>query len=167
MKPNRPQLRRPRRIAVAVSAALMGTLMTATDRSVAQEAAQNRAQPPIDRVLTILSSPGPETQAMALVLSNQLADRGMTVHVLLCDTAGDLALADPPDSATAVVTPRGGTPRGLLEGLQGKGAQVDVCAIYLPNRSLQADALMEGVGAARPPDVAALMADPAVRVFTF
>lgn len=119
------------------------------------------------KLLTILASGDAETQAMALVLSNQTAKAGVTVHLLLCGTAGDIARTTPPESATKVVTPKGMTVRSLLEALMAKGAKVDVCAIYLPNRKLQPAALMKGVGVAKPPAIAADMADRAVKLASF
>ena len=51
--------------------------------------------------------------------------------------------------------------------LMGNGAQVDVCAIYLPN-SEQAEAdLRDGVGVAAPGPMAEMMRDPAIPVFNF
>ena len=111
------------------------------------------------KMLTILASENTETQAMALVLSNQTAKAGVPVHLLLCGPAGDIALATAPAAATKVVTPKGMTVRTLLEALMAKGATVDVCAIYLPNRKLPQTALLKGVGVAKPPVIAAEMAN--------
>ena len=116
------------------------------------------------KILSIVTSENSEAQAMAFVLANEAQAVGNPVHVLLCGPAGDIALAKPPKSATAVVTPKGMSVRDLLGGLLKKGGKVDVCAIYLPNRKLSKDALMPEVGLARPPVIAALMADPAVKV---
>lgn len=124
------------------------------------------AQSP-SRMLTILSSGDTETQAMALVLSNQAAQGGTPVHLLLCGAAGDIALDTPPEAATKVVTPKGMSVRTLLEGLMKKGGTVDVCAIYLPNRKLTLEALIDGVGAAKPPAIAAEMLSPETRLATF
>jgi len=46
----------------------------------------------VDEVLVILSSDSLQTQGMAMVLSNTMAQKGAKVNVLLCDEAGDLAL---------------------------------------------------------------------------
>ena len=120
-----------------------------------------------NRLLTILTSGNAETQAMALVLSNQAAMAGTPVHLLLCGPAGDIALDTPPEAATKVITPKGMTVRSLLEGLMKKGGTVDVCAIYLPNRKLSLDALIDGVGAAKPPVIAAEMVADDTRLATF
>jgi predicted peroxiredoxin len=116
------------------------------------------------KMLMLLSAPAAEAQAFNLVLANQLQASGHGVHVVLCGEAGDVALKAVPEAATKAVTPQGMTVRSLLEGLLKKGGTVQVCAIYLPNRKLQADALMEGVSAARPQDVAAMISDPAIKI---
>ena len=134
------------------SAALLATALIATPAAAGQ------------KMLMLLSAPAAEAQAFNLVLANQIQRSGNAVHLLLCSEAGDMALKVAPAAATAPVTPQGMTVRSLLEGLIKQGATVQVCAIYLPNRKLQPDALMEGVSAAKPQDIAAIMVDPAVKV---
>lgn len=120
-----------------------------------------------EKMLTVVTSPTSETQAMALVLSNQVAAKGWQVDLLLCGPAGDIALAEPPAEAMQTITPRGMTVRSLLEALMQKGATVEVCAIYLPNRELAPEVLMDGVGVAAPPAIAEKMIAPETRLFTF
>ena len=134
------------------SAALLATALIATPAAAGQ------------KMLMLLSAPAAEAQAFNLVLANQIQRSGNAVHLLLCSEAGDMALKAAPAAATASVTLQGMTVRSLLEGLIKQGATVQVCAIYLPNRKLQPDALMEGVSAAKPQDIAAMMVDPAVKV---
>ena len=136
---------------LAVSA--LATLLLATS-----------AQAGGQKILSIVTSDNNEAQAMALVLANQAQAAGNPVQVLLCGPAGDIALAKAPKLATAIVTPKGMSVRTLLGGLLKKGGKVDVCAIYLPNRKLAKDALLPEVGVAKPPAIAALMADPDVKV---
>lgn len=118
----------------------------------------------IDQTLLILSSASPQTQGMAMVLGNTLASQGTRVRVLLCDHAGDLALANPP---ATVLAPKQVTPAQLLRRLQQQGAEVQVCALYLPNSEHGEEDLAEGVTVATPPAMASLMRDARVRVFTF
>ncbi|MCF4165882.1 DsrE family protein [Zavarzinia compransoris] len=118
-------------------------------------------------ILSIVTSPAPETQAMALVLATASRKAGAEVRILLCDAAGDIALREPPAAATAPLKPRGASPRGLLDGLMAAGVPVEVCALYLPNRDLGPDALAAGVGVARPPAVASTMVDPTVKVISY
>lgn len=114
-------------------------------------------------LITILTAEAPQTQLLAMVLTTQALEQGHAVRVLLCGPAGDIALAEAPESATAGQPPRGASPRGLLEGMVTKGVTVEVCAIYLPGKDMQPDALMTGVGVAQPPDMAgAMLADDTV-----
>lgn len=142
-----------RRTARAVSAAAISGALAATP---AVAAGQN--------MLMLLSAPEPESQAFMLVLANQAQGAGNPVHILLCGTAADAALKTAPETATKVVTPNGASVRTLLEGLLKKGGTAEVCAIYLPNRKLTPDALMDGVKPAQPAAIAARMVDPSVKV---
>ena len=118
----------------------------------------------IEKALIILTSDSPQSQGMALVLGNAMADSGARVDVLLCDAAGDLALKD----ATApALKPRDLTPVQMLRGLMQKGGSVNVCALYLPNSEYTQADLTAGVGVAMPPAIAAQMLDEDTRVFSF
>lgn len=119
----------------------------------------------VEKVFVILSSESPQTQGMAMVLANTMADEGATVDVLLCDKAGDMALAQ--DDGEHQLAPKGVTPGKLLGALMDKGAAVSVCALYLPNSDYTEEDLAEGISVAKPPQMTALMRDPEVRVFTF
>ncbi len=119
------------------------------------------------RILTVLTAAEPQTQLMGLILSRFSAEAGADVRVLLCDAAGDLALAEPPQSATAPLAPRGMSPHGLLSMLVDAGATVQVCAIYLPNSAYSEDDLMAGVSVAAPPEIAAVMVESDTKLFTF
>ena len=156
-----------RRLLHSLATPLLAALLLALTISAPQGAKASEDDALPMHLLTVITAADSETQAMALVLSNQVAGKGRRVDLLLCGPAGDVALATPPEAATETITPTGMTVRSLLEALMAKGATVEVCAIYLPNRTLQADALMPGVGVAKPPMVAAKMADPAFKLFTF
>lgn len=143
----------------------LGGLLVALALTISTGAA--KAADPVKSMLVILTSPETETQAMALVLANQAAKAGTLVNLLLCGPAGDIALRTPPDAAGKVVTPKGMTVLSLLGALKTKGGKVDVCAIYLPNRKLGAEALAEGIGIAKPPVIAAEMTAPGTRLATF
>ncbi len=116
-------------------------------------------------MFTVITSAEEETQMMALILSMQAIEQDRSVRILLCDAGGELALADK-DEGT-VFEPAGRTPQQLLTGLIQRGVQVDVCAIFLPQREAGEDDLIEGVGSARAPEVGEYMATPEVRYFTF
>lgn len=118
----------------------------------------------VDEVLVILSSASLQTQGMAMVLSNTMAQQGARVNVLLCDKAGDLALKS--YEATAL-KPKDVTPGQMLRGLLKNGGEAKVCALYLPNSDYAKEDLIEGVGVAMPPEMAGQMLNPKMRTFTF
>ncbi|MDR9425626.1 MAG: DsrE family protein [Marinobacter sp.] len=118
----------------------------------------------VDEVLVILSSDSLQTQGMAMVLSNTMAQQGAQVNVLLCDAAGDLALKSYSAEALA---PKNVTPGQMLRGLMKAGGKVSVCALYLPNSEYSKADLLDGVGVAKPPEMARPMLDRKMRTFTF
>lgn len=118
-------------------------------------------------VLSIVTSGDPQTQLMSMVLTLQTAAQGLAPRVLLCGPAGDIALRDAPETATAGQPPRDASPQGLLRRMMEGGATVEVCAIYLPGRGEDDSVLLDGIGAADPAEVGALIADPDVRVLSF
>ncbi len=134
--------------------------LTLTGPALAQEAPGTLA--------TILTAPEPQTQLMAMVLAMQAAQQGAAPHILLCGPAGDIALKDAPASATAPQPPRDMSPKGLLGKIaEMPNAKVEVCAIYLPGKGMQADALMDGVTVAQPPAMAAAMIAPNARIASY
>ena len=136
------------------------TALTLTGPALAQEAPET--------LVTILTAPEPQTQLMAMVLAMQASQQGAAPHILLCGPAGDIALKDAPASATAPQPPRDMSPKGLLGKIaEMPNAKVEVCAIYLPGKGLQADALMDGVTVAQPPAMAAAMIAPNARIASY
>jgi len=112
------------------------------------------------RVVTVVTSAEPQTQLMSMVLTMQSMKKGAEVHILLCGPGGDIALKDAPAGATAPQAPKSMSPQGLMAKIMMKGGKVDVCALYLPNKGVGQDALIEGVGVAKPPEMAGeLIAD--------
>lgn len=118
-------------------------------------------------LVTVVTSVEPQTQLMAFVLTAQAREQGARVRVLLCGPGGDVGLRDAPASATAPQEPQGVSPQALMLRLAGAGVPVEVCALYLPNKGVGPDALLEGVGTALPPDMAAFMLAPNTRLLTF
>lgn len=126
-------------------------------------AAQN-----VEKLVTVLTSSEPQTQLMAMVLSMQAARQGAEVHVLLCDGAGDIALIDAPESATAGQPPRDMSPQGLMQAMRANtGATVEVCAIYLPGIGADASVLLDGIGVADPAEMGARLIAPNTQVMGF
>lgn len=120
----------------------------------------------VSDLVTILATDEPQTQLMSMVLSAQALQQGAMVHILLCGPAGDLALVEPPASATAPQEPRGMSPQGLLQSVMQNGATVEVCAIYLPNKGVGQDALLDGISAADPAAMAARLLAPNTRIMS-
>ncbi len=117
-----------------------------------------------DSWLVILTSGDVQTQGMAMVLATEAQRQSTPVRVLLCDEAGKLALKDftPP-----TLKPRAVTPKQMLQGLMQNGAQVQVCALFLPNSGKTATDLIDGVTAATPPEIVTLLNDDDIRVLSF
>lgn len=121
----------------------------------------------VPALVTVLTAEHPETQLMAMTLTLQAINQGSTARVLLCGPAGDMALRQPPASATQPQKPANVSPRQLLDKIIASGAPVEVCAIYLPNRSLDAAALADGIRAARPDAMAGHLLAPNTRILSF
>ncbi|MFN3260934.1 MAG: hypothetical protein ACE37J_10280 [Pikeienuella sp.] len=119
------------------------------------------------KLVSVVTTPEPQTQLMAMVLTMQAVQQGAKAHVLLCGPGGDLALRDAPASATAPQPPRDMSPQGLMGKIMEAGAIVEVCAIYLPGKGAGPEALIDGVGVAQPPAMAGAMMDPETRVWSF
>ena len=119
------------------------------------------------KLVTIVASGEPQTQLMSMVLTMQSLKQGAKTYTLLCGPGGDLALKAPRASTTAPQKPKGMSPQGLMKKIIQAGGKVEVCAIYLPNKGLDASALIEGVGAAKPPAMAARLLAPNTRIMSF
>jgi hypothetical protein len=118
-------------------------------------------------LVTILTAPEAETQLMAMVLTKQAMDQGAKAHILLCGPGGDVALQDAPASATAPQEPRGMSPQGLMKVIMAAGGTVEVCAIYLPNKGTGPEVLIDQVGVAKPPAMAARLLADDTRILSF
>jgi hypothetical protein len=103
-------------------------------------------------------------QGAGLVLAGQALEQKASVRVLLCDAAADIAVTG---KEMPSLKPRNVTPQQMLQGLIKGGAQVEVCALYLPNSGRQASDLIPGVTPAKPADVAAHLLKPGVQTLAF
>jgi predicted peroxiredoxin len=145
--------------ALAVSA--LAACATPTGETIVQTSIET------DAMLTIVTSGDPETQLMALVLTRSAKAAGEAPRILLCSAGGNLALAEAPESTMMPLQPQGASPQGVLKALIKEGVQVDVCAIYLPNRTFGKEALIEGIGVAKPDDIGKLIASPDIQILSF
>lgn len=120
------------------------------------------------KLVTVVTSAHPQTQLMAMVLSMQAARQGAQVHMLLCGDAADIALREAPEDATVGQPPRDMSPQGLMTALMNEmGATVEVCAIYLPGRGEGQEALLDGIGVAKPPEMAVRLMATDARILSF
>lgn len=119
-------------------------------------------------LVTVVTTDDAQTQLMAMVLTMQSIQQGAKAHILLCGDAADMALKDAPEDATAPQAPKGMSPQGLMKTIMDKtGTKVEVCAIYLPNKGVGADALLDGVTPAAPPAMAAALIADDTTVLSF
>lgn len=138
----------------------MRTILTAASLAISMLAGLPASAEEKPDLVTILTSDDPQAQLMSMVLTMQSLKQGAGTYTLLCGAGGDLALKDAPQAATAPQEPKGMSPQGLMQKIMAAGGTVEVCAIYLPNKGVAPDALLEGVGMAKPPEMAArLLAD--------
>ena len=121
-----------------------------------------------EKLLTILTAPEPQTQLMAMILTMNVAQNGMESHILLCGPAADIALKEAPETATAPQPPKDMSPQALMKTIMEKtGTTVEVCAIYLPGKGADASILIDGVTAAEPDAMGAMIAEPETKVMSF
>lgn len=103
-------------------------------------------------------------QGAGLAIATNALEQKATVRVLLCDKAGDIALAG---VELPKLKPRDVTTQQILQGVIKAGAKVEVCALYLPNTGKQATDLIPGVTPAKPAEVAAYLLKPGVNSLAF
>jgi len=121
------------------------------------------AADPVELLITI-DSAIPMSQGAALVLAGQALEQKAKVRVLLCGAGGDIAAVG---QTSETLKPRNVTPQQMLQGVIKAGAQVEVCALYLPNTGKKPTDLIDGVTPAKPADVAAYFLKPNVRTLSF
>lgn len=126
-------------------------------------ALQANAQSPTELFVTV-NSGNAQTQGMALVLATQAMEQQAGIRILLCSEGGQLAVKG---KEGTVLKPRNVTPNQMLQNLMKAGAKVEVCALFLPNSGLQPTDLIEGVGVAKPADVATYMLKGNVKTLTY
>lgn len=86
------------------------------------------------------------------------------MRVLLCSEGGQLAVKD---KESAALKPMNKSPKELLQGLMKAGAKVEVCVLFLPNSDLKPADLIEGIGVAKPADVAAYVLQVNVKTLSY
>lgn len=154
--------------ALAISAASLLAGCTATNAMSQKTDTQPDAGAPTPSVLINVTSDDAQVQLMSMVLSMQSAQQGANTRVLLCGPAGDMALRDAPKSATTAQPPKSMSPQGLMQMvMKNTDTKVEVCALYLPSKGVDQSALIEGVSAADPADIGALIVDDTTKIMSF
>ena len=59
------------------------------------------------------------------------------------------------------------SPQGLMQQIMETGTQVEVCAIYLPNKGASPEVLLDGISPADPAAMAARLLTPNARILSF
>ncbi|MGC3872517.1 hypothetical protein ACPF7Z_04515 [Halomonas sp. GXIMD04776] len=150
------------RLFLPLATLAMGVGASVTSQASSEESTQQGAA---EQAMVIVTSDSLQTQGMAMVLSRTMQQQGTKLNILLCDRAGDLAIAD--YQSESALAPKDMKPEGLLQMIMNDGAEVAVCALYLPNSDHQESDLREGVSVAQPPAMAEMMRDPDTRIFHF
>jgi predicted peroxiredoxin len=119
---------------------------------------------PTKGMFVVVTDPEPEVQLMALVLSTQALEQGKYVRVLVCGPAGKLVVRD---SEQTLVKPLNKSPQMLLKGLVSRDVEVNVCPLYLAERGLKPEVLIDGVGIGTPSQGIDAVLEDGVKLFTF
>ncbi|MCT7516476.1 DsrE family protein [Aliarcobacter cryaerophilus] len=104
----------------------------------------------------MLTSEDAQTQMMGMVLATMSLKKGKEVNIVLCSSAGNLALKD---SESPKLKPQNKSPKMMLEDLIKNGAKVEVCPLFLPNAEKTEADLIQNVTVAKPPVVADRLLD--------
>lgn len=99
----------------------------------------------------LLTSKDAQTQMMAMVLSTMTLKEKKEVKMVLCSSAGDLAVKG---MESPTLKPQDKSPKMMLEAIIKQGAKVEVCPLYLPNAGKDETVLLEGITVAKPVEVA-------------
>ena len=115
-------------------------------------------------LMTIVTSPNPQTQLMSMVLSVKSMMKGAKVDILLCGPAGDIATKD---SKEVILKPKNMSAQMLLKKMIKKGVSVKVCPLYLPNIGKTKADLIKGVSVANPDNMADMLLKDNTVVLTY
>lgn len=98
-----------------------------------------------------LTAQDAQTQLMAMVLSMKTLEQKKAVNMVLCSSAGELAIKN---AKSPKLKPIDKSPKMLLQAIIKKGGNVKVCPLYLPNAGKSKKDLIKGVEVAVPNEVA-------------
>jgi predicted peroxiredoxin len=115
-------------------------------------------------LLTIVTSPNPQTQLMSMVLSVKALAKGAKVDILLCGPAGDIATKG---SKEVILKPKNMSAQMLLKMMIKKGVSVKVCPLYLPNTNKTKTDLINGIAVANPAKMAGMLLEDNRKILTY
>ncbi len=115
-------------------------------------------------LMTIVTSPNPQTQLMAMVLSVKSMMKGSKIDILLCGPAGDIATKG---NKEVILKPKNVSAQMLLKKMIKKGMSVKVCPLYLPNIGKTKADLIKGVSVANPGKMADILLEDNRVVLTY
>jgi len=115
-------------------------------------------------IMTIVTSPNPQTQLMSMVLSLKLMMKGAKIDILLCGPAGALAIKG---SQEVKLKPKNVSAQMLLKKMIKKGVSVKICPLYLPNKGETKANLIKGVSVANPNKIADIILEDNTKILTY
>ena len=101
---------------------------------------------------------------MALELSTHLTKDQQSVQILLCGAAGDIAVKG---SEEVILKPINKSPQMVLKSLIENGVTIQLCSLYMPNKGISGEDLINGVTQAKSPLVAKMLLEHGIKVVTF
>lgn len=116
------------------------------------------------KLLIVLTTDDPVTQLMSMVLADQSIKKGATVEVLLCGSAGSLAVED---SAEVFLKPQNTSPQMMLKDLIRHNVNVELCPLYLANSEKSVPNLIDGVSVAKPPRIADKLLNEKTKILSY
>ena len=116
------------------------------------------------KLLIVLTTDDPVTQLMSMVLADQSIKKGATVDVLLCGSAGSLAVKD---SAEVFLKPQNTSPQMMLKDLIRHNVNVELCPLYLANSEKSVPNLIDGVSVAKPSRIADTLLNEKTKILSY
>ena len=99
----------------------------------------------------LLTSKDAQTQMMAMILSTMTLKEKKEVKMVLCSSAGDLAVKG---MESPTLKPQDKSPKMMLEAIIKQGAKVEVCPLYLPNAGKDETVLLDVITVSKPAEFA-------------
>ncbi|WP_462267392.1 hypothetical protein [Desulfobacter sp.] len=115
-------------------------------------------------LLIVVTTDDPVTQLMSMVLADRSIKKGATVDVLLCGSAGSLAVED---SGEVFLKPQNTSPQMMLKNLIRHNVNVELCPLYLANSEKSVPNLIDGVSVAKPSRIADKLLNEKTKILSY